>query len=153
MESNLGIKVIFGCSNTDRKINGVGPFLFKINNKDDLPLDFWSYTVNRIYQTDGDKTDKYIQIENYSHLDIDKFSQLEDCYDEEYKKLGYSRDIMTAEWLYKNITKIESIELLFDDISDDNLELIEFSFIDICNGDIYKLSNTIINDFNYQKNK
>lgn len=128
----------------------VGGFAFEINGKS-TPFDFEASAVNI-------KDDVFRYMSGYGPFFNSHY--LDDCYDDEYEKLGIERSSLTASKLVST-TKIEEFHVtVWDheekeyDVGDNSdpqtdlrLEIIEIEFVDE-NADSYTVSADIIERFN-----
>lgn len=130
-----------------------GSFEFKIDGKD-IRFDFKDHCISKTIICDNEEEGLWSYIGGEGGLF--KSYQLDDCYDEDYKELGISRDILTAEHLSK-VSEINEIFVEWElknniekDIASDNVVLLvqNISFVDMDTIARYNVSNDVIRAFN-----
>ncbi|MBQ7818603.1 MAG: hypothetical protein IJ341_02780 [Bacteroidales bacterium] len=131
-----------------------GGFEFVIDDKE-IPFDFEDYCLSESVLDNGNK-EKGLWAYTGGEGGFCKSYKLDECYDEDYEKIGISRDMLSAEYLSK-VSKINEIFvewqiLNFDeyDITSKNVVLLvqNLAFVDIDSNTRYNVSNDVIRDFN-----
>lgn len=131
----------------------VGGFDFCIDEKD-VPFDFQDHCISKAI-LDGTKVEG---LWSYTGGEGGLFRsyQLDDCFDEDYEKIGISRDILTAKYLSK-VSKINEIYIEWEnvnfddyDITSENVVLLvqNLAFVDVDTNTRYNVSNDVIREFN-----
>lgn len=126
----------------------IGGYCFVVNGKS-IPFDWDAFS--------GSEEDGVFEFET-GYGWFNDF-ELTDCYDEEYQKLGISREDITAKFL-ASAERIEEFHINFEDANyeevdlgynDDEqykIKLIEISFRNMETNKEYKVQQTVLNKYN-----
>jgi len=132
----------------------VGGFDFEIDGKN-IPFDFEDHCISEAILHNG-KKEKGLWSYTGGEGGFFKSHKLDDCYDEDYVKMGISRDILSASYLSK-VSKINEIFvewqiMNFDecDITAENVILLvqNLAFVDINTNTKHNVPSDIIREFN-----
>ncbi len=127
----------------------IGGYYFIINGKE-IPFDWDAFS--------GDEEDSVFEFDTGYGFLFNDF-ELSDCYDEDYEKLGITREEITAEFL-ASVERIEEFHINFITANDDEVDLgyndnkqykikiVEIIFTDITTEEEYKVKQEVLDEYN-----
>lgn len=130
----------------------LGGYTFKIKGME-IPFDFTGYVYHWNY--DKDNSRMCLEYESGKGIAHNEY-ELDECYDDEYKKLKLDKNAITAEFLSKveEILEMEvdySCVFLREKLEDAKFE--DITFEDVATGKIYSVDSNVIKQFNKKYNQ
>ena len=130
----------------------LGGYTFKIKEME-VPFDFHSYAYNCEY--DKDNSRMCLAYESGKGVAYNEY-EIDECYNDEYKKLKLDKNAITAEFLSK-VDEILEIEIDYSCVFlKEKLEDIKFEYItfeDLATGKIYSVDSNVVKQFNKKYNQ
>lgn len=130
----------------------LGGYIFKIKGME-IPFDFTGYAYRWNY--DKDNSRMCLEYEGGKGVTHNEY-ELDECYDDEYKKLKLDKNAITAEFLSKVDEILEmqvdySYVFLKDKLEDVKFE--DITFEDLATGKIYSVDSNVVKQFNRKYNQ
>lgn len=148
MEMIMKYEVSFDCTDFNKETDNfdLGGYEFKINGMD-IPFDFeaFSYNVELI----NDRL--HLSYESGCGLLFNEYD-LDSCFDEEYKKLGLTRDVIDAKFL-ASTNEIVEFHINFNrenkdfDLISKNFKIENIEFIDYETDEVFEVAKEVLDGY------
>ena len=130
----------------------LGGYTFKIKGME-VPFDFHSYAYNCEYDKDNNRM--CLTYESGKGVAHNEYG-IDECYDDEYKKLKLDKNTITAEFLSK-VDEILEIEIDYSCVflkeKLENIKFEDITFEDLATEKIYSVDSNVVKQFNRKYNQ